>query len=368
MIAALLGAAVSVSASEYPIRPVEATLRLEPDRVVAELAADSIYWIEEVARASPMPASDWPADVRARVEAYALAHFRLSAGGRPLQGRLVEGRYRRLLWEVHEEGKFFLRLEFPAPPAGAELRVEADFYADQRVPGGSDHEGHGHAPHSEEYRTALCVPGLRGATHQLTPESPAATLDLAGAHRSAAAMAAEAAGRGASAALGASAAFPALVGAALVLGAEKRPRRSRVAGAALSAAAGLAAGLALQAPPWTPWAAALLAAAGASHFLGRGSDGAGALSLALVGAWWGAQAAPRLPHAWAAPPSALAGALAAGAALLGVFSLFAREQRLEAERLSERYAGEVYARRARLGATALAIAGGYGLWRSVGGG
>ena len=75
-VAWLLGAALSASAHEiYPIKPVRATLKLEPDRIVADLQADSIYWIEEVTQLRPMPVANWPAKTRADVEAYVNAHF-----------------------------------------------------------------------------------------------------------------------------------------------------------------------------------------------------------------------------------------------------------------------------------------------------
>ena len=36
------------AAHDYPIKPVSVVLRVEPDRITADIDSDSIYWIEEV--------------------------------------------------------------------------------------------------------------------------------------------------------------------------------------------------------------------------------------------------------------------------------------------------------------------------------
>src|SRR5947209_1933341 len=82
-------AAGRASAHDYPIRPVRVTLRVEPDRVAADIRSDSIYWIEEVTGLHPMPASDWPDEALAATERYVNEHLRLSSGGKRLTGRLV---------------------------------------------------------------------------------------------------------------------------------------------------------------------------------------------------------------------------------------------------------------------------------------
>jgi hypothetical protein len=362
ILAILLGAALSASAHDiYPIRPVRATLRVEPDRIVADLRADSIIWIEDVVGLHPMPPRDWPADALAKVEAYANAHFRLSADGRPLPGKLVAARYRQFPWEVNEEGVFFLRLVYPAAPGAAALSGTASFYEDYRKELESELEGRP-LPFKDGYRTFVDIPGRRRMAFTLTTDAPSFTASAPDARRTSLGMALEGFSRGAEAALGAAAGFPALLAIALCLGA-KPPGRAALAALAAAAAAGCAAGSFLDARSWLPWAATL----GASLAAGRGRAGAvlgPAAAFALGLAWTGA-ARPFLPHSALAAPSALPGALAAGAALLFIVRLGVRSEYRRLAEVSESRVDELFARRARLTATALAMVGAYGLWQSL---
>ena len=178
-----LGAALSASAHDfYPIRPVRATLRVEPDRVTADLRADSIFWIEEVAGLHPMPPRDWPAETLAKVEVYANAHFRLSVDGKALPGRLAEARYRQLPWEVNEEGTFFLRLEYPAA-SGSSITGTARFYEEYRKAAQNELGGRP-APFPEGYRTFVDIPGRRRLAFTLTSDAPSFTASIDEARRS----------------------------------------------------------------------------------------------------------------------------------------------------------------------------------------
>ena len=131
----ILLSAGPAAAHDYPIKPVVVELRVEPDRVVADVDSDSIYWIEEVIGLSPMPPRNWPADARAKAEKYALEHLRLAADGKPLTGRLVEGSYVQRPWEVNEQGRIRLRLVFPPVAEAATLNGAMDFFEDYRQGG-----------------------------------------------------------------------------------------------------------------------------------------------------------------------------------------------------------------------------------------
>ena len=362
IIVLLLGAAMSASAHDFfPIRPVHATLRVEPDRIVADLRADSIFWIEEVTGLHPMPASGWPPDAFAKVEAYANSHFRLTAGGRPVEGRLVDARYRQLPWEVNEEGTFFLRLVYDAAPAsGDPVSVTARFYEEYKEE--IKHElGDRPDPFLEGYRTIAVVPGRRRMTFTLTPDAPSFTVSAGEARRTALAMALESSRRGLESALGAASGFPALLAVALCLGGGA-PSRALAAALLAAAAGGFAAGGLLEAPPWLIWAACLGATAAAGG--GRLRGAAAAAAAACIGLAWCTAARPMLPHALLALPSALAGALAAGAAMLCAAWLGVRAEYRRLAALSESRVGELFARRVRLTATVLALVGSYGLWQS----
>lgn len=362
ILALLLGAAVSASAHEfYPVRPVRATLRVEPDRVVADLRADSIIWILEIVGLNPMPTSSWPPEARAKVEAYVNAHLRLAAGGRPLTGRLVEGRYRQLPWEVNEEGVFLLRLVYPPAPPGSTLSGTADFYADYRKEIEAELGGRP-VPDAEGYRTLLTIPGRRRFEFTLTAQAPSFEAPSEEARRSVAGMALESLLRGAGAALGSAAGFPVLIAIALCLGA-KPPRRAASALGASAAAAGFIGGIFLTVPAWLPWAAAL----GSALAAGRGRAAAAAVTAAAcgLGLTWHAAAGPLLPHFRLALPFALTGALAAGAALLLAAWLAVRSEYRRLEELSESRVEELFARRTALAATALMMVSAYGLWQSL---
>ena len=356
-----LGAALSASAHDFfPIKPVKATLRVEPDRVVADLRADSIFWIEEVTGLHPMPPKDWPAETLAKVEAYANGNFRLSLDGKPLQGKLVEARYRKLPWEVNEEGTFFLRLVYPAA-AGSSIAGTATFYEDYRKDIAGELAGRP-LPFPEGYRTFLDIPGRRRQSFTLTSEAPSFTVSADEARRSSLAMTLESLQRGAQAALGTAAGFPAMLAIALCLGANA-PKRSSLALLLASGLCGFAAGGFLPAPPWLIWAATLAATVAAG--LGRLTPAAGAAAAAGLGFAWCEATRPLLPHSALALPAALAGALAGGAALLSVAWLGVRAEHRRLAEVSESRVDELFARRVSLTATALAMVGAYGLWQSV---
>ena len=84
-----------------------------------------------------------------------------------------------------------------------------------------------------------------------------------------------------------------------------------------------------------------------------------------LGAAWCRAAGPLLPHAAPALPSALAGALAAGAALLAACAWGTHAEYRRLAELSESRVEELFARRTRLAATALVMIGAYGLWQSL---
>jgi hypothetical protein len=358
--------ALRASAHEgYPIAPVRAALRVEPDRIAADLRVDSIFWIEEVTSLHPMPASNWPADARARVEAYVNAHFKLSAGGKPLSGKLVSARYRQWPWEVNEQGVFFLRMEYPPLPAGEALAGTASFYEEYRREMAAEYRGR-RFPYASDYQTFVDIPGRKHLRFTLTADAPSFSAPDGEARRPASAMAFEGLARGVGAALGAAAAFPALLGLGLWLFSRwpEGGAKPAAAGAAVAAAAS-AYGLWLPAPAWGPWAAALAAALAAGIRPGLPQTLAAGAAFCGIAETWGAAAATQLPHGPGAALAAVAGALAGGALLLALVLLAARAEHARLRALSESRVEELFARRARLIATALAMVGAYGLWRSL---
>src|SRR5579859_7982557 len=128
LLAALLALAGAPAAAEYPIEPVQAVLRVEPDRVLVDLDSDSIYWMEEVLENERLRARDWSAEERRRAEDYVNAHLRLKADGRPLRGRLVRAAYVQRPGEVNEQGRVRLRLAYPPVADGQTLSGQADFF------------------------------------------------------------------------------------------------------------------------------------------------------------------------------------------------------------------------------------------------
>jgi len=360
ILAWLLGAALSASAHEiYPIRPVRATLLVEPDRIVADIRTDSIYMIEEVAKVHPMPTNDWPAETRAIVERYVNEHFRLSAGGVPLPGRLVSASYRQYPWEVNEEGAFLLRLVYPAPPAGSTLNGTSTFFEDYRKELEGETPGRP-VPFEEGYRTFVNIPGRRRLSFKLTPNDPSFTASADEARRTAFALARESAARGVRATVSVAAGFPLLLAAALCLGV-KPPGRGHAALLLAAGAAGFLAGGRGPAASWLVWAGVL----GASLGAWRGRAAAAAPALAVLAFVWRDEAAFWLPHFALALPSALAGALSAGTALLFVLWFGVRAEHRRLVLISESRVDELFARRTRLTATALAMVGAYGLWQSL---
>ncbi len=358
MLVWLLGAALSASAHElYPIRPVRVTLRVEPDRIVADLRADSIIWIEQVTGLHPMPVENWPPETLAKVESYANSHFLLRADGKTLPGQLTHASYRQLPWEVTEEGTFFLRLVYPPAAAGSTLSGSARFYEEYRKELESELGGRP-IPFADGYRTIVSVPARKNREFTLTTASPFFTIPADEARRGLFAMTRESIRRGAAAPLEAAAGFPVLLAIALCLSAAPADFLLAVGAVAF----GLALGRAVDAPPWLIWTATLIASLAVCF--GRARRTAASVAAVALGVVWADAARPLLPHFFFAFPFAAAGAMLAGTVLYSVAraGVSAEYRRLAA--VSESRVDELFARRARLTATALAMAGAYGLWQS----
>jgi hypothetical protein len=357
----MLGAAISASAHDlYPIHPVRATLRVEPDRVVADLQADSVVWIEEVTGLHPMPARDWPASTLSKVESYANDHFRLDVDGVPLRGRLIDARYRQFPWEVNEEGAFFLRLVYPPLAAGSRLAGTARFYEEYRHEIEEEYAGRP-LPYRDGYQTVVTIPGEKRIICSLTPETPAFSVSSDESRRSPAAMSLESVRIGMESTLASASGFPTLLAIALCLGAA-RPRRTAVAALFASAALGFTCGRTLDAPAWLVWSATLGSAVTAGRR--RLAPAAGAAACGCLGFVWHEAAHPLLPHFSFAQPFALTGAMSVGAALLSVAWFGMRSEYRRMADVSESRVDELFARRVRLGGTILAMIGAYGLWQS----
>ena len=352
MILAALTLAAALPASAvhiYPISPVRVGLRVETDRVVADIDAESTFWIEEVLELHPLPPSDWPAPVLRRAEEYANAHLRLGADGSRLTGRLTNASFVQRPWQVNERGRVLLRL-YPAVRIGAELSGESDFYEDYRREMLEALRGRP-LPFAEGYRTLLRAGSRR---FDLRPGAVSFALSEGDARPGCVKRSLIAFAAGAGALLGAASSWPALAALALLL-APDLPSRRRLAGGALCLAAGLAfAALRPVAPDAAVWAAGLAAALAAA---GRSEAAASLL-----------EAAPWLPAA--SPGAGLRAAAAVGtlgacaAALAGVFAA-ARAERSRLETVSQSHAAELFARRRRLAATVILLACGYGLSQNL---
>lgn len=361
---ALLLLARPAAADIYPIKPVTVTLRVEPDRIAADIDGDSIYWIEEVVGLHPMPARDWPAEARAKAEAYVNAHFRLNADGKPLPGSLVAATYVQRPWEVNEEGRFHLRMEYPRVADGATLSGEADFFDDYRQERLEEKQP---ILANQDFRTLLTVPGRVPRRFELKPGAVAFSLPVAEARIGAAARFVDSIADGAATVLSAAACWPALAALALSLapGAPSLRRTAALLAAALLGAAPWPGA----APAWLPWAAGTAAALAAGRWLGPGAMlGLDAAAAALLGRIWASAALPWLPSA--APPAseraaAAAGLLAAAALILAAGLLASNAERRRLTALSESRAADLFERRRRLAATALLIVCAAGLLQNL---
>lgn len=364
-LALLLAASPAWAVHNYPIEAVKVVLRVEPDRIVADVDSDSIYWIEEVIGLHPLPPSHWPADALARTEKYANEHLRLSLDGKRLEGRLLDASYAQRPWEVNEEGRLRLRLVYPPAADGSVLSGEADFFEDYRQERLA--EGAPILP-NEDFRVLLTAPGRDARSFELHPGASSFSLPVSGARRGVAARLLESFAAGAKAALDDAEGWAALAALALSL-APGVPSRRRLAALAAAAAAGAAPFL--PAPAWLEWSAGAAAALAAGRWLGAPSaPWLEAAALAVLARAWAAQAFTRLPAAapGAAEQAAAAlGLLAAGAAALAAGTAFATLERRSLSAHSEARAPELFDRRRRLAATALLLVCGYGLFSRVNG-
>jgi hypothetical protein len=356
----LLLAAGPAVAHDYPIKPVAVELRVEPDRVVADVDSDSIYWIEEVIGLHPMPPRDWPADARARAEKYADEHLRLTVDGKPLPGRLSEASYVQRPWEVNEEGRVRLRLVFPPVADGATLDGAMDFFEDYRQERLASKEA---ILPFMDFRGRLSVPGRVPHRFELAPGSYAFSVSAADARRTPAARFVESLRVGALSALDSIEGWAALAALALSL-APGVPSRRRAALLFAAAAVGAA--------PWPgsggaalEWTAGAIAAVAAGRWLGASAaPWLEAVALAALTRAWSLQSFPFLPLAAPGPLERCGAALgqqAAAAAALAAGIALASADRRAMDAHSASRASELFDRRRRLAATALLLVCGYGL-------
>ncbi|MFI5345954.1 MAG: hypothetical protein ACHQ51_06225 [Elusimicrobiota bacterium] len=357
----ILFTAGTAAAHDYPIKPVLAVLRVEPDRVVADLDSDSIYWIEEVVGLHPLPPRDWPADARARAEKYVNERLRLSVDGKPLHGRLLEASYVQRPWEVNEQGRVRLRLSYPPVADGGTLSGEMDFFEDYRQERLAAKEA---LLSFMDFRGLLSIPGRVPREFELKPGSFAFSVPVADARRGAFARFLESARVGALSSLDAIEGWAALAALALSL-APGAPSRRRAALLLAAAAAGAAPWPGAAAVP-LEWAAGAAAALAAGRWLGVAAvPWLEAAALAALTRAWTIQSLPLLPlsapgaleHAGAA-----LGLLAAAAAALAAGVAAATADRRAMDAHSQSRAPELFDRRRRLAATALLLICGCGLF------
>lgn len=352
-------------AHEYPIAPVRVVLKVEPGRVVADVAADSVYWLEEIVAPARLSGGPWPKEALEKSEAYVNRHLRLCADGTKLPGRLVSARYAQRPWQVNEEGLVRLRLVYPAADGAERLAGEADFFGEYLAERLENKEP---ILPNQDFRTVLSIPGRVPAALTLRPDAKSFAAGLRQARRTRLQRLAESLSTGFSSVLGLAPGWPALAALALSLG-PGVPARARAA----AAAAGVFFGAVLPAPApaWLVWTAGLLAAGAAGRWPAAAASWLEPLAAAALGRAWFAEAAPLLPGAqpgFGELVLACAGVLA-GAALLGALGLGAAEaERRRLADFSESGGAALFERRRALAATALLIASAWGLARAAGAG
>jgi hypothetical protein len=363
LVAILLLSAARAAADVYPIAPVDVVLRVEPGRLVADVDADSVYWMEEVAETESLPSLDWTPETRAKSEAYVNAHLRLTAEGRPLSGRLMFASYRQSLGQVNEQGRVHLRLVYPALAEDATLAGTADFFEEYRQErlkakeALTDLNGN-----PEVFVTRLSIPGRISRSYDLIPGANAFSASVADARRTAFQLAAQSLGAGAVALSTAWVVWPTLFAVALSLG-PGVPSRTRAAACAAAALGGAL--MPFPTPAAATWLAGAAAALGAGRWLGENAaPWLEAAALTVVGRAGAAGALADLPGT--APDfmerglSVLGVVAAAAAALAAGIALLSLERRRLA-RVSETRVAELFARRRRLSATVIGIVCAWGL-------
>jgi len=360
LIALVLLGAPRAAADIYPIAPVSVVLRVEPDRLVADIDSDSIYWIEEVLDVHPLPASGWSPLTLAKAEAYANARLRLTEDGRALPGRLIRARYEQTLDEVNEQGRVRLRLVYPPLSDGRTLAGEADFFDEYRR---ELIETRQPILPTMVFRTVVDVPGASPRRLTLEPGAISFAVPVADARRTRVQRALECLRVGAEQALATWEGWPALLALALSLCPAPSPRRA----AALALAAAAGALPPFFAPAWLAAAAGAAAAVAAGRWLGAASaPWLEAAALAALARVWTDGAVSWLPRAAPGPAEralAALGTLAAAAAVLAAGAAAVAAERGRLTTISESRAAELFERRRRLAATALGIFCAWGLLR-----
>jgi hypothetical protein len=358
----LLLAPRPAAAHEYPIAPVDVTIKVEPDRVAVDIESDSIYWIEEVVGLHPMPPRNWPADARAKTEKYVNEHLRLKADEATLKGTLVDAEYVQRPWEVYEQGKFRLRVSFPPVGKARELSGSAEFFEEYRQERLLNKEP---MLSNQTFLTHVSIPGDSPRHFELRQGSNSFSLPVAAVRRTTGQRIWESLLVGMKTALGTAEGWPALAALALSFGPGSISKRKLVvACATLLVGAALARGAV---PPRLEWLAGILGAIAAGRWLGAGgADKLELVAISALGGYWSARSAVRLPRA---VPSFTEfgisdiGILAMASVLLGAGIILVRAQANSLRSESESRSAELFERRRRLAATVLLIVCGFGATR-----
>ena len=345
----------------YPISPVAVDVKVEPDRIVADIEADSIYWIEEILSTNHLPPRNWPEPALRKAEDYLNSHLRLAVDHRPLPGRLQSADYIQRPWQVYEQGRVRFRMAYP-PAEGMTLGGESDFYSEYRR---ELIEEHVPLNPSQVFSVHLRVSGRTSRSFDLNANSPSFQMPVSESTRSSLQMAFESIRVGLATVFGTIEGWPMLMALALSLS-PGRPSRRRLISAVAGGIFGAMIAPMSGALPWS-WIFGGLAALAAGRWFGQmPTVWMEPLSTAGVAVSWATESFTYLPHSHpglAERAFSALGMLLAASAAIALMRFLINLQIQELLTHSQSRASELFDRRRRLAATILLIACAWG-WTS----
>lgn len=102
-----------IQAHDYPIYPVEVSIKTESKRIRAEIKTNVIYWKEGIlGKACTMP-RNWPENMVETAKNYVDSHFQLFLDGKLMNGNMSDYRYVEIPFAGENGSNLFLILVIP---------------------------------------------------------------------------------------------------------------------------------------------------------------------------------------------------------------------------------------------------------------
>jgi len=177
----MLGALAPASACQFPVYPVEVTMRVSPAGIEAVIENNAYFWRRKILDESITNSYLWRAELVEKAEAYIHSHCAFLYNGQELPAVLRSCRYVEDPWVPRNEAMLVFRLWFPLPTdAAGTLTVRSHFFDEHHAE--MAEQAHQHHEHdsgiSHVFETHLHIITGEPMTAVLTMDAQEKVVDL----------------------------------------------------------------------------------------------------------------------------------------------------------------------------------------------